>query len=140
MIARQISGKVRDTYLQLVRTFPLTSIRSERQLRDAQQVMDRILAKGKLTAGETAYLDALSDLVGAYEDDHFQLPSASDAEMLRHLLESKGITQTELCRATKLAPSVVSEVLSGKRPFSKDMVGKLARYFDVDKSVLIANF
>jgi HTH-type transcriptional regulator/antitoxin HigA len=102
--------------------------------------MDRILAKGRLSAGEAAYLDALSDLVAAFEDVQHSLPPASDADMLRHLLESKGINQAELCRDTKLAPSVVSEVLSGKRPFSKHMVGKLARYFGVDKSVLVANF
>lgn len=140
MIVRQITGRARDAYFQLVRTFPLTSIRSERQLRDAQQIMDRILAKGRLSAGEAAYLDALSDLVAAFEDVQHSLPPASDADMLRHLLESKGINQAELCRDTKLAPSVVSEVLSGKRPFSKHMVGKLARYFGVDKSVLVANF
>ena len=138
--APRITGKIRDKYLQLVREFPLTSIRSERQLKEAQRVMDGLLAQGKLSAGAAAYLDALSDLVAAYEDVHYPLPPASDADMLRHLLESKDITQTELCRATKLAPSVVSEVLAGKRNFSKDMVGKLARYFNVDKSVLVANF
>ena len=139
-IVTRITGRVRDAYLQLVGEFPLTSIRTERHLRAAQKVMDRVLARGQLSVAETAYVDALSDLVGAFEDVHHPLPPASDADMLRHLLESKDITQTELCRATKLAPSVVSEVLSGKRPFSKDMVGKLARYFGVDRSVLVANF
>jgi HTH-type transcriptional regulator/antitoxin HigA len=138
--AALITGRARNAYLQLVGEFPLTSIRTERHFQAAQKVMDRILASGKLSAGATAYVDALSDLVGAYEDVHHPLPPASDADLLRHLLEAKGVTQTELCRATKLAPSVISEVLSGKRPFSKDMVGKLARYFGVDRSVLVANF
>ena len=96
----RMTTKVRDAYLELVREFPLTSIRSERQLKEAQRVMDQLLAQGKLTAGAAAYLDALSDLVGAYEDVRYPLPAASDADMLRHLLEAKGITQTELCRAT----------------------------------------
>jgi len=136
----QMTGKVRDAYLALVRAFPLTSIRSERQLKDAQRVMDRLLAQGKLGSGAAAYLDALSDLVAAYEDVHYPLQPASDADMLRHLLESKGVSQAELCRATNLAPSVVSEVLAGKRSFSKGMVGKMVGYFNVDKSVLTANF
>lgn len=136
----RITGRARDAYLQLVGEFPLISIRTEREFQAAQKVMDRVLANGKLSAGATAYVDALSDLVGAYEDVHHPLSPASDADMLRHLVEAKGVSQTELCRATKLAPSVVSEVLSGKRPFSKDMVGKLARYFGVDRSVLVANF
>src|SRR3990172_8574019 len=136
--ASRITGRTREVYLQLVGEFPLTSIRNERQFHDAQKMMDRVLAKGELNAGESAYLDALSDLAGTYEDVHHPLAPASDADLLRHLLESKGVSQIELCRATKLAPSVVSEVLSGKRPFSKDTVGKLARYFDVDRSVLVA--
>jgi HTH-type transcriptional regulator/antitoxin HigA len=118
----------------------LVSIRSERQFRSAQDVIDKVLAKGKLNAGEVAYIDALSDLVATYEDEHYDLQAASDAEMLRHLLEAKGVSQAELCRATGIAASVVSEVLSGKRPFSKDVASKLSRYFNVDKSVLAANF
>jgi HTH-type transcriptional regulator/antitoxin HigA len=136
----RMTAKTRDAYLEFVREFPLTSIRTQRQLKGAQHVMDRLLSKGKLGPAATAYLDALSDLVAAYEDSHDPLPPASDAEMLRHLLDAKGISQAELCRATGLAPSIVSEVLSRKRPFSKDMVGKLARYFGVDMAVLVANF
>jgi HTH-type transcriptional regulator/antitoxin HigA len=135
-----LKGRIRDSYLKLVRSFPLASIRSERQFRSAQDVIDKLLAKGRLNAGEVAYIDALSDLVATYEDEHYDLPAASDADMLRHLLEAKGVSQAELCRATGIAASVVSEVLSGKRPFSKDVVSKLSRYFNVDKSVLAANF
>jgi HTH-type transcriptional regulator/antitoxin HigA len=135
-----LKGRVRDSYLELVRSFPLVSIRTESQLRAAQQVIDKLLAKGKPGSGEVAYLDALSDLVATYEDEHYELPPASDADMLRHLLEAKGVTQAELCRATGIAQSIISEVLSGKRAFSKDVVGKLSRYFNVDKSVLVANF
>ena len=39
------------------------------------------------------YLDALSDLVAAYEDEHYPIEPASDADMLRHLMEAKGVTQ-----------------------------------------------
>lgn len=140
MIKGRMNRKVRDAYLDLVRDFPLTSIRSRRHLRDAQRVMDELLARGKLTVAETAYLDALGDLVAAYEDVHCPMLPASDADMLRHLLEAKGITQAEFCRATKIAPSIVSEVLAGKRPFSKAMVGKTAEFFSVDRSALVANF
>lgn len=39
----------KDSYLALIKVFPLASIRSESHLRAAQVVMDRLLAKGKLT-------------------------------------------------------------------------------------------
>ena len=133
-----LKRKARDSYLELVLAFPLASIKSEEHLAEAQEVMDRLLAKGR-DAGEEMYLDALSDLVAAYEDTHHAIDSASDADMLRHLLEAKGITQAQLSKETGLAKSSVSEVLAGKKPFSRQMIRKLANYFNVDVSVLASN-
>ena len=132
-------GKARDSYLELVLAFPLASIKSDEQLEDAQKVMDRLLARGKLDRGEEMYLDALSDLVVAYEEVHYPIEPASDADMLRHLMEAKGVTQVQLHRDGGIAKSTISEVLAGKRHFSRRMIRKLADYFKVDVSVLAAN-
>lgn len=134
-----LKRKDRDSYLELVLAFPLASIRSDEHLAAAQKVMDRLLAKGDLDDGETMYLDALSDLVAAYEDVHHAIEPASDAKMLRHFLEAKGITQAQLSKETGLAKSSISEVLAGKKRLSRRMIRKLAEYFDVDVSVLAAN-
>ncbi len=135
----RLKGKSRDAYLELVLDFPLASIKSERHLAEAQRVIDRILARGRLNAGEETYLDALSDLVAAYEDEHHAIEPASDADMLRHLMDAKGLSQIQLSRETGLPKSTVSEVLAGKRPFSRPMIRKLAAYFNVGVSVLAAN-
>ena len=134
-----LKTKDRDTYLDLVTAFPLVSIRSADHLEVAGQVMDRILAKGKLDHGEELYLDALSDLVEAYEYNHETIEPASDADMLRHLMDAKGVSQVEVCSATGLPKSSLSEVLSGKKRFSRQMIRALAEYFQVDMAVLVAN-
>lgn len=134
-----LKGKNRDAYLELVQAFPLASIKSDEHLAAAQEVMDRLLAEGKLDDGEEMYLDALSDLVAAYEDEHHAIAPASDADMLRHLMEAQGVTQAQLSRDAKIAKSTISEVLAGKKPFSRQMIRKLADYFSVDVSVLAAN-
>jgi HTH-type transcriptional regulator/antitoxin HigA len=133
-------GKVRDDYLKLILKFPLTSIKNEEQFEAAQQVIDGLLTKAKLSAGEEIYLDVLSDLVAAYEDEHYPFEPASDADMLRHLLEAKGVSQAVLHRDTGLAKSAISEVLAGKKPFSRQMIRKLAEYFHVDTGILTSNF
>jgi HTH-type transcriptional regulator / antitoxin HigA len=135
----RLKGKCRDSHLELVQEFPLASIKSERHLKEAQQVMDSLLARGKLDEGEETYLDALSDLVAAYEDDHYAIEPASDADMLRHLLEAKGVSQIQLSRDTGIPKSSISEVLAGKKQFSRQMMRKFADYFKVDVSVLAAN-
>ena len=134
-----LKGKNRDAYLDLVLAFPLASIKSDEHLAAAQEVMDRLLAKGELEDGEEMYLDALSDLVGAFEDEHYTISPASDADMLRHLMKAKGTTQAELSRDTKIAKSTISEVLAGKKPFSRQMIHRFADYFKVDVTVLAAN-
>ncbi len=135
-----LRGKGRDSYMGLVLAFPLASVRSDEHLAEAQRVMDGLLAQAALDAGEETYLDALSDLVAAYEDERHAIAPASDADMLRHFLDAKGMTQAQLSRATAIPKSVISEVLAGKRPFSRHMIRKLADYFGVDGSVLAANF
>ena len=64
-----LKGKSRDSYLELVLAFPLASITSDEHLEEAQEVMDRLLAKGRLDQGEKMYLDALSDLVASAPQD-----------------------------------------------------------------------
>ena len=135
-----LKGKNRDAYLELVLAFPLASLQSDEHFAAAQEVMDRLLAKGELEDGEEMYLDALSDLVGAYEDEHYSIVPASDADMLRHLIEAKGTTQAELSRDMKIAKSTISEVLAGKKPFSRQMIHRFADYFKVDVTVLASNF
>ena len=134
-----LKGKGRDTYLELVQVFPLASIKSDEHLEAAQEIMDQLLAKGALDGGEEMYLDALSDLVAAFEDEHHAIAPASDADMLRHLMEARDVTQAQLSRETGLARSTISEVLSGKKTFSRQMIRKFSDYFKVDVSVLAAN-
>lgn len=135
----RLKGKSRDSYLELVQDFPLASIKSGQHLKEAQRVMDSLLAQGKLDEGADTYLDALSDLVGTYEDEHEPIEPASDAQMLRHLMESKGVSQAQLSRDTGLPKSTISEILAGKKPFSRQVIRSLADFFHVDVSILTAN-
>jgi HTH-type transcriptional regulator/antitoxin HigA len=135
-----LKGAGRDSYLKLVTAFPLASIKSDEHLQEAQKVMDQLLAQGELKGGEEMYLDALSDLVAAYEDEHYPIEPASDADMLLHLMEAKGVTQAQLSRDTTVPKSTISEILAGKKHLSRQMIRKFADYFRVDASMLAANY
>ncbi len=128
-----------DSYWTLICEYPLTSIKTREQLAAAQDVMDRLLAKGRRDKGEETYLDALSDLVFAFEETNEPIEPPSDADLLRHLLDAKAITQTRLSRDTGLSKSSISEVLAGRKPLSRRMIRTLAGYFKVDRGILAAN-
>jgi HTH-type transcriptional regulator / antitoxin HigA len=136
----RLRAKVHDSYLKLVISFPQKSIESDEHLEATSQVIDNLLAKDQLDRCAEMYFDALSDLVAAFEEKNRAIPPASDAEMLRHLLDMKGVTQADVSRETKLAKSFHSKVLAGRKPFCRLMIRTLANYLQVDTSVLTANF
>ena|SRR5579859_6950301 len=125
----QPSRKISDSYFKLVMDFPLVSIKSERQFQAAQKMIDRLLVKGKLNSGEETYLEALSDLLAAYEDVHYPIAPASDAEMLKHLMDAKSVDFAELHRKTGIPRSTIAEVLSGKKLLDSSLVKTLASFF-----------
>jgi len=135
MATRTKTGQQRDRYLELIRAFPLRPIRSDEQLDQAIEVIDSLLDRGHLGPGEKDYLDVLSDQVERYEETNVPIPRASDAEILRHLIEAKGVIQAEVAHATGIAESTISEVLSGRRHFNRNHIAKLARYFRVEPGV-----
>jgi hypothetical protein len=63
------AGGLPDKYLALMKRNPLTSIRSDSDLDAAQAVVDDLLRQ-ELDAGKQVHLDALSDLVIVYEQEH----------------------------------------------------------------------
>jgi HTH-type transcriptional regulator / antitoxin HigA len=122
---------VRDRYLDWIREFPLRPIRSNRELHDALAVIDRLLSQKRLLHEERDYLDVLSGLVERYEKEEYPMSPVSDGEMLAHLIEAKSVTQVQVARATGIAESTISAVLSGNRRLNRDHIEKLARYFHV---------
>jgi len=126
---------IRDVYFELVRQHPLRPIRSDSDHDQAISMMDQVLKRGKLTTEEEDYLKVLSDLVLAYEDRTEPILPVPDDAMLRHLIESRAVTQAEVAKATGIAESTISAVLSGKRKLSRTHIGKLARYFHVSPDV-----
>jgi HTH-type transcriptional regulator / antitoxin HigA len=125
--SRMVPGR----YLELIQTFPLRPIRSDKDLVAALAVIDQLLDQKRLLREEQDYLDVLSDLVARYEKEQHPMPPVSDADMLRHLIEAKDVTHVQVGRATGIAESTISAVLSGDRRLRREHIAKLARYFHV---------
>ena len=83
------------------------------------------------TPDEEDYLDVLGDLVEKYETEHHPLPPLSDADMLRHLIESRETTQAAVAAETGIAESTISEILAGKRGLNRKHIEAFSRHFRV---------
>lgn len=130
-IAKMAAGTRRtthDSYFRLVRRFPLLAIKTQSDLAAAQRMIDDLLQR-KLDAGGEQYLDALGDLVIAYEDKHVPIPDASAGDLLRLLIEANEMTQAELSRRAAIPRSVICEILAGHREISKRAMARLGALF-----------
>ncbi len=124
-----------DNYLRMVRAFPLRPIRSESELDRAIEVIDSLIAKEDLDSGQEDYLDVLGDLVHKYEAEHDPMAAVSDADMVRFLLESNEMAQTELAQRSGIAESTISDILAGRRKLSRRHIASLSRLFRVSPAV-----
>jgi HTH-type transcriptional regulator/antitoxin HigA len=136
---RAVYGKSEDRYLDLVRQFPLRPLRTGADLDAAIVVIDGLIDRPMLTMAEQDYLDVLSDLVEAYEAEAGPIELVGDAELLRFLIQQKGVTQAAAAAGAGIAESSISEALAGKRKLNRTQIGKLARYFGVEPAVFLSN-
>lgn len=109
----------------------VTSVHSEDEYARARAILDVLLDEiGDNEDHPLAdVLDYLADQVRTYEDEHAVLPGAEPREILRFLMEQHGLRQEDL---GDCAPqSRISDILTGKRPISKETAKCLARRFHV---------
>jgi HTH-type transcriptional regulator/antitoxin HigA len=125
-----------DGYFAFVKQFPLTRIRDDDHLDAAQEMIDRLLEKD-LDTGEQDYLDVLTDLVETYEDEHHPIPDASEADVLRELMRSNGLSQLKLAREVGISQSTISAVLNGTRSLTKEQVVRLAQFFHISPAAFL---
>ena len=127
----KLKGKSKDSYMECLADFlPLTSIKNDEHLAYASNVVDELISMDR-DAGQDEYLDALTDLIEAYEDANVEIEGSTPQEMLAHLIAARGLTQTALANHSGVSKSTISEILSGKDRLSKRIAFKLADFFSV---------
>jgi HTH-type transcriptional regulator/antitoxin HigA len=100
-------------------------------------ILGDLLAKSGRTAEESRLAELLTLLIEDFEDKNYALPPASPVEIIRHLMESNGLRQVDLVDVFG-TPSIVSEVLNGKRDLAKGHIEKLSHRFNVSPELFFA--
>ncbi|MHB8486008.1 MAG: helix-turn-helix domain-containing protein [Candidatus Acidiferrales bacterium] len=106
-------------------------IRTERENEMYTEILYDLDRRGKtLTAAEKEMAELLTLLIKDFEENRYRLPRAKPLEALRFLIEQHGLKQKDLVDVFG-TPSIVSEVLSGKRELNKDHIKRLSMRFHV---------
>lgn len=138
MIPRKIdSPPTSKAYFELVKTFPLLPIIDDVHLHQAMKMLDHALTLDSSDSGVDGYVEVLSNLIEAHERAHLSIPDASEADVLKALMEMRGISQTDLDKATGVAQETISNVLRGVRSLTRKQIILFAEYFNVGPSAFL---
>jgi HTH-type transcriptional regulator/antitoxin HigA len=130
MTGRTMPGSEDIEYRSLVSEFPPRPISDEAQLARTEDRIADLLALPRRTRAQDDYLDLLTYLVRVWEDEHVEIPPLSGVELVRALCDERSIPHRALVPIFG-TPSIVSEVLSGKRELQRKHIEGLAAFFHV---------
>lgn len=132
--ARNMPGRFTD----LVALFPPHVIRDETDYDNVIEFMDKLLARPKLTKGQTEYFETWTVLIGAYEDEHHAIDTSHcrGLDALKYLLEQNHMTASDLGNLLGNR-SLGSKILRGERELSKTHLRILADRFKVDAGLFL---
>jgi HTH-type transcriptional regulator/antitoxin HigA len=131
--------KLPSRFEGLVRLMPPQAIMDDVQYENTLEMIDRLMAAGKLTAGQGLYLETLVQLVQAYEAEHHAIDTSgiSGLDLLMHLLDENEMHASDLARLLEVHPSMGSKILKGERSLTVEHIRKLSARFKVNPRVFM---
>jgi HTH-type transcriptional regulator/antitoxin HigA len=115
-------------------------VKTNREYETALQRCYELMQQDVKASSELAdELEVLSILVKAYEEKHYPVPLPHPIEAIKHRLEQSGLDEKELNKILG-GRSRKSEILSGKRKLSLNMIRELHEKLKIPAETLIANY
>ena len=114
----------------LAKTLPAV-IHSEKENERYTALLEELDRRtGKVTVAEQRLAELLTLLIEDFEEKHYSLKASTGIEVLEELIDANSLKQKDLVDIFG-TPSIISEVLSGKRKFTTEHIRKLSRRFHV---------
>jgi HTH-type transcriptional regulator / antitoxin HigA len=127
--------------MELFAEFPIRPIRNEKEYEAALRVLDRLAIRdeGTLSKDEQDYLDALTMLVEAYDEQHHRVDTAklTPTDLLKFLMEQRGIGFDDLVKLLG-GKAAASYLLNGTRNPSRTQCFTLGEFFGVSPGLFLA--
>ena len=130
-------AKMPKTFAGLCRLLPPRPIRDEADYDNAIEVLDALVGHD-LNDDQLDYLEVLTTLVGAYEDEHHAIDTSDfhGLKALKYLLEQNEMSASDLGNLLGNR-SLGSKILRGERELSKTHLRILADRFKVDAGLFL---
>lgn len=131
--------KLPSRFRDLASMFAPRAICDDVQYEATLDMIDQLMASGRLTKDQSQYLETLVQLVQAYESAQYAI-DVSDirgVDSLRHLLDENGMNASDLARLLGVHVSMGSKILNGDRSLTVEHLRKLSDRFHVSPVLFI---
>jgi len=127
----------RSDYAALLLSTLPAIIRNEAENERHIAMLEELDRKGdRMTAAERRMAELLTLLIEDFEEKRDALEMSSPVEVLNRLMVANKLKQKDLLDVFA-TPSIVSEVLHGKRQLTTEHIRRLSRRFNVSPEVFI---
>ncbi len=127
----------RSEYAALLSSTLPAVIRSEAENERYTALLEELDRKGsRMTAAERRMAELLTLLIEDFEEKHYALKTSSPVDVLNELVRANNLKQKDLLDVFG-TPSIVSEILHGKRQLTTEHIRRLSRRFHVSPEVFI---
>jgi len=131
------ASAARSEYAALLSSALPAVIRSEAENERYTDLLEELDGKGsRMTAAERRMAELLTLLIEDFEEKHYSFKTASPIEVINELMLANSLKQKDLVDIFG-TPSIVSEVLNGKRKLTTEHIRRLSRRFHVSPEVFI---
>ena len=129
--------KIAKRYKALCELVPLKPIAKKTEYEAAVDHLNQLLDAGGANQAHplAGLVEALGELIQAYEKRQAPMPEAEPREVLRHLMAEHGLRQADL--ADIASQGAISDILCGRRGISKALAKKLAARFHVSAGLFV---
>jgi len=126
----------KTTYSKLLVEYQPKVITTEAEYDQALETVEKLMADQQRTPEQTAILQLLVTLIEEFETKHYPIEPSSPHAILEHLMDARGIKQSDLVGIIG-SKGVVSEVVNRKRAISKAQAKALGELFNVSSALFI---
>lgn len=82
-------------------------------------------------------LSVMSDIVIAYEKEHYPIEKPTVAELIEYSLEEKGMTQKQLAGEIGVSPSRINDYIAGRSEPTLKIARLLCRVLGISPSAML---
>ncbi len=126
---------VSEAYIAILRDKVPHAIRSRKDYERYRAEVRELMTVDRNRA-QSEYLNLIVTLIEAYEHQNVKIPIATPLEVMRELMDARGMKQADLAKLVG-SSGTASEIYNGKRGISVALAKKLAAHFNVSVAVFL---